>query len=120
MSNDESGRWSSFVVVRPFVSNWSLVIWIWSFLGHWSLVIGHSESPRPFLRPSFDDHFCLGEKLDGVAGLAVKIAEEALAGTAERKKGHRRRDADIDADVPDLSFTAEFAGAGAAAGEQAR
>src|ERR1051325_4739170 len=85
-----------------------------------SLIPLRSEFSRPRLRPSLDDDLFLSEELEGVASLSVQIAEEAFTGAAEREEGHRRRDADVDADVADFGLVLESACVGAARREQRR
>jgi len=73
---------------------------------------------RFLARPALDDDFGFGEKFNGVASLAVEDAEEAFFPSAEREIGHGCGDADIDADIPGRRLIAEFAGGGAAGGEE--
>src|SRR6266850_215331 len=76
------------------------------------------ELARFLARPALDDDFGFGEKLDGVAALAVENSEEAFFPAAEREIGHRGGDTDIDADIPRRGLVAEFAGGGTAGGEE--
>ena len=59
--------------------------------------------------PAFDYDFLVGVELDGVAALAVEIAEEAVLPSAEGEVGHGRGDSDVDADISRRSFVAEAA-----------
>src|SRR5687768_11034302 len=77
------------------------------------------ELPGPFLRPPFDDDFLVHVELDGVLALSVQIAEEASLPAREREEGHRRRRADVDADVADARLVAELPRRGAARREDA-
>src|SRR5215472_10250813 len=67
------------------------------------------ELSRVLFGPALDYHFLICVELDGVAALAVEIAEEAILPSAEGKVGHGRGDADIDADVAGRGFVAETA-----------
>src|SRR4029077_33679 len=89
------------------------------------LDIGESFWMDPFLelagflaRPALDDDFGFGEEFDGVAALAVEDAEETFLPAAEGEIGHRRGDADIDADISRGRFVAEFARGGTTGGEE--
>src|SRR5580693_4456412 len=68
--------------------------------------------------PALDYNFLVGVELDGIAALAVKIAEKAVLPSAEGEVGHGRGDSDVDADVPRGRFVAEAAGSRSARGEQ--
>src|ERR1022692_1926105 len=70
--------------------------------------------------PALYYDFLVGVELDGVAALAVEIAEEAVLPSAEREVGHGRGDSDVDADVAGRSFVAEAARGRPAGGEQRR
>src|SRR5579875_3431369 len=59
--------------------------------------------------PACDDHLALGKEAHGIAALWVQRAEERAFRAAEREVGHRRRDANIDADVAGFRTIAEFA-----------
>src|ERR1039458_9526859 len=59
--------------------------------------------------PAFDDNFLVGVELDGVAALAVEIAEKTILPSAEREVSHGRGDADVDADISRGRFVAEAA-----------
>src|SRR3954454_22519077 len=48
-------------------------------------------------------------EVDGVGAVGVQVAQEAVLPAAEREEGHRRRDADVDADHPGLDVVAEAA-----------
>src|SRR5712664_2553167 len=82
------------------------------------IIRGSLELARFLARPALDDDLGFGEKLDGVAALAVEDSEETLFPSAEREIGHRGGDADIDADIPRGGLVAEFAGGGTAGGEE--
>src|SRR3954453_22057785 len=56
-------------------------------------------------------------EVDGVGAVGVQVAQEAVLPAAEREEGHRRRDADVDADHPGLDFVAEAADGRAVLGE---
>src|SRR5258706_15162984 len=68
--------------------------------------------------PAFNYDLLVGVELDGVAALAVKIAEEAVLPSAEREVSHGRGDADVDADISRGSFVAESACSRSARGEE--
>src|ERR1700693_2561735 len=68
--------------------------------------------------PAFDYDFFVGVELDGVAALAVEVAEEAVFPSAEREVGHGRGDSDVDADVAGGGFVAGEARGRSARGEQ--
>src|ERR1017187_9760537 len=70
--------------------------------------------------PAFDDDFLVGVELDGVAALAVEIAEETILPSAEREVSHRRGDSDVDADVARGRFVAEAARGGPARRKERR
>ena len=70
--------------------------------------------------PAFDDYFLVGIEFDGIAALAVEVAEEAVLPSAEGEVGHGRGDSDVDADVSGGRFVTETAGGGTAGGEQRR
>src|ERR1022692_3119550 len=70
--------------------------------------------------PALYYDFLVGVELDGVAALAVEIAEEAVLPSAEGEVGHRRGDADVDADISRGRFVAEAARGGSARREQRR
>ena len=57
-----------------------------------------SGVPVSHLEPARDCDFAVGVELERIAAVHFQIAEEAVAGPAERKVRHRRRDPDIDAD----------------------
>src|SRR5580698_7106755 len=71
-------------------------------------------------RPAFDYYFLVGVELDGVAALAVEVAEEAVLPSAKRKISHRRGDADVDTDISCWRFVAEATRGRAARCEQRR
>src|SRR3984957_3297125 len=73
-----------------------------------------------FFGPTFDDYFFVGVELDGVAALAVEIAEETVFPSAEGEVGHGRGYADVDSDVAGGSFVTKAAGGSSARGEQRR
>src|SRR5690606_25695602 len=58
----------------------------------------------PVLRPALDHDLRLRVELDAVPRLRVQIAEEAFAPPAEREERHRRRDTDVDPDIPGDGF----------------
>src|ERR1700728_742370 len=68
-----------------------------------------SEFPAVLFGPAFDYYFLVGIKLDGVAALAVEIAEEAVLPSTEGEVGHGSRDSDVDADISRGRFIAEAA-----------
>src|SRR5258708_6848692 len=70
--------------------------------------------------PAFDYDFFVGVELDGVAALAVEIAEEAVLPSAKGEVRHGRGDSDVDADVAGGSFVAEAARGRSAGGEKRR
>src|ERR1700728_205337 len=78
------------------------------------------ELAAVLLCPAFDDYFLIGVKLDGIAALSMQIAEEAVLPSAERKIGHGRGDADVDADVYRRRFVTETSRSRPARGEQRR
>ena len=65
------------------------------------------ELTAPFFWPAFDDHFGLGEELNGVLTLTVQIAEEAFFPTTEGELRHGRCDADIDTNVAGVGLITE-------------
>src|SRR5947208_11131441 len=79
----------------------------------------HSEPASPLLWPALNNDLFLGEELERIAALAMKIAEETLTRAAEGKKRHRRRNSEVDADVAYLGFVPELSCARAARREQA-
>src|SRR5215472_7747058 len=99
-------RWRGFVVIekRPGKS---------ASVGAWCLEFA-SFLPRPAL----DHDFRLGEKLDGIASLSVKNAEETFLPAAEREIRHRRGNTDVNADVARRGLVAEFARGRAARGKK--
>ncbi len=78
----------------------------------------YSEFPAVLFGPAFDYYFLVGIELDGVAALAVEIAEETVLPSAEGEIGHGRGDSDVDADVARGRFVAEAARGGSARREQ--
>src|ERR1700678_3914822 len=70
--------------------------------------------------PAFDYYFLVGVELDGVAALAMKIAEETVLPAAEREIGHGRSDPDVDADISRRRFVTEPARGRPARCEQRR
>src|SRR6476660_9214340 len=82
--------------------------------------VGRLELARMLFDPTFDDHFFVGIKLDGVASLGVHVAEEAAFPSGEGKVGHGGGYADVDADVSGRGFVAESACGGSARGEERR
>src|SRR5258708_277324 len=78
------------------------------------------EFPAVLFGPAFDYYFLVGVELDGIAALAVEIAEEAVLPSAEGEVGHGRGDSDVDADVARGSFVAEAARGRSARSEQRR
>src|SRR6267142_3642052 len=68
-----------------------------------------SEFTRMFFGPAFDDDFLVGVELDGVASLAMHVAEEAVLPSTEGEVGHGCGYADVDADVSGRGFIAESA-----------
>src|SRR5262245_7914004 len=78
------------------------------------------EFPGPFLWPALHHHFGLRKELHRMTSLTVKITEKTLPRAAERKEGHRRSDADINAHITHISLVAELSRAGAVTREQAR
>src|SRR6185503_19770618 len=78
------------------------------------------EGPRPLGGPALDHDLLVGVELDGISSLSVKIAEEAALPSAEGEHRDRRRDAEVEAEVPHLRFVPELAGRSAAPGEEAR
>src|SRR5437879_12079270 len=82
------------------------------------LCCGHGlEFAAVFFGPALDYYLFVGVELDGVAALAVEIAEEAIFPSAEGEVGHGRGYADVDADVAGGSFVAEAACGRTAGGE---
>src|ERR1700691_3733943 len=73
-----------------------------------------------FLRPTFHYYFFVGVELDGVAALAVEIAEEAVLPSAEGEVGHGRGDSNVDANVSRRGFVAEAASGRSAGSEERR
>src|SRR6186997_2361842 len=72
------------------------------------------ELSTPIGWPSLDDDFLLRVKVDGVSTLRMEVAEEAVLPAREREVRHRRRHADVDADVADSRLVAELACRGTA------
>src|ERR1700733_2076747 len=70
--------------------------------------------------PALDYDFLVGIELDGVAALAMEIAEEAVLPSAKWEVGHRRGDTDVDADISRGRFVAEAARGRTARREQRR
>src|ERR1700719_1802352 len=68
--------------------------------------------------PAFNYYFFVGVELDGIAALAVEIAEEAVLPSAKGEVGHGRGDSDVDADVASGRFVTEAARGRSARGEQ--
>src|SRR5258708_7615558 len=66
-----------------------------------------------FFGPAFYYYFFVGVELDGVAALAVEIAEETIFPSAEGEVGHGRGYADVHADVAGGGFVTEAARRGA-------
>ena len=81
-------------------------------------MISPLELARMLFGPAFHYDFFVGVELDGVAALAVEVAEEAVLPSAEGEVGHGRGDSDVDADIAGGRFVAEFAGGGATSGEE--
>ncbi len=77
----------------------------------------NSEFARPLTGPALDDYLFVGEEFDGVAALCVHHAEEAAFPSGEREVRHRRRDADVDADVAGGDGVSELASRGTRSGE---
>src|ERR1700688_2967226 len=84
-----------------------------------SFMVLFLELARMFFGPAFDYDFFVGIELDGVAALAVEVAEEAVLPSAEGEVGHGRGDSDVDADVAAGGFVAEAA-RGRSAGREER
>src|SRR5262245_61233298 len=78
-----------------------------------------SEFAAPLSRPSLDDDFLLGIEVNRIPALRVKIAEETILPTGERKIRHRSSDANVDPDVACTDFVPELAGSGTARREKA-
>src|SRR5260370_23664439 len=76
------------------------------------------EFPAVLFGPAFDYYFLVGVELDGIAALAVEIAEEAVLPSAEGEVGHGCGDPDVDADVSRGRFVAEAARGRSARGEE--
>src|SRR5580658_3452434 len=60
-----------------------------------------------FFRPALNDNLLVSVKLDGVAPLAVEIAEKAVLPSAKRKVSHGRGNPNVNADVTGRRFIAE-------------
>src|SRR5213594_3483156 len=65
---------------------------------------------RPPSWPPRDDDLALREEPDRVAALRVEVSEERVLHPTEREVGHRRRDPDVDADVPRADAVSEVPG----------
>src|SRR5260370_9088586 len=63
-----------------------------------SVFIGLSTGAASVLEPPGNRYLLVRIKLDAVAAVRLEISEEAVLGAAKREIGHRRRDADVDAD----------------------
>src|ERR1700692_706930 len=85
-----------------------------------SFMVLFLELARMFFGPAFDYDFFVGVELDGVAALAVEVAEETVLPSAEGEVGHGRGDSDVDADVAGGRFVAEAARGRSARGEERR
>src|SRR6202166_4661095 len=85
-----------------------------------SFMVLFLELARMFFGPAFDYDFFVGIELDGVAALAVEVAEEAVFPSAEGEVGHGRGDSDVDADVAGGGFVAEAARGRSTRGEERR
>ena len=68
-------------------------------------------------KPPLYDDLLLGEELDGVHALAVKVAEERVLHPAEGEERHRGGGADVHADVAAGDLVPELLGVPAARGE---
>src|SRR5205809_1122645 len=79
-----------------------------------------SELPAPRRRPPLDDDLLLRVEIDRIASLGMEVAKEAVLPPGKREIRHRRRDADVDADVARARFVPELARGGAARREEAR
>src|ERR1700720_4041652 len=77
-----------------------------------------SSDSRPLL-PALHHHPGLGVEAHRVLAGRVQVAEEGALPTGEGEEGHRRGDADVDADHARLDPRAEVPGVAAAAGEDA-
>src|SRR5712671_1678912 len=76
------------------------------------------EFPAVLFGPAFDYDFLVGVELDGIAALAVEVAEKAVLPSAEWEIGHGRGDSDVDTDISRRGFVAEAARSRSAGGEQ--
>jgi hypothetical protein len=72
------------------------------------------ELAAVLFRPALDDNFLIRIKLDGVATLAVEVAEEAVLPTAKRKIGHGGGNSNVDSDIASGRFVAESPRSGTA------
>src|SRR6185312_4592972 len=73
----------------------------------------------PLFRPALNYDLFIGVEIDGVMALGVEVAKEATFPAGEGKVGHRRSDAEVDADVAGGGLVAELARGGAAGCEEA-
>src|SRR5580700_7284240 len=86
----------------------------------------HRRKPIPlelasFLpRPAFHDDLRFRVEFDGVAPLAMQDAKETFFPAAKREIGHRRGDADVDADISCGRLITEAARSGSVGGEERR
>src|SRR5882724_321901 len=93
-------------------------------LGRWDtcsyVTVATLKLPRVILGPALDHDFLFRIELDGVASLGVHNSEKAVFPAAEREVGHRRGDANVDANIARRRFVTEPAGGRAAGREQRR
>src|SRR3954454_23798084 len=80
-------------------------------------VAGFLELPAVLLRPALHDNFFVCIELNGIAALAMKIAEEAIFPSAEWKIGHGGGDSDVDTNIPCRCFITKPPRGGAAGSE---
>src|SRR5437868_1451488 len=75
---------------------------------------------RRRFKPPAQRELLLSIKLHSFGALNVQITKERIVPAGERKPGHRRRDADVDADHACLETARKLAGGIAAAGKDTR
>src|ERR1700691_1993392 len=80
--------------------------------------LNSSELSAVLFGPAFNYYLLVCIELDGVAALAVEIAEEAVLPSTEGEVGHGRGDSDVDTDVAGGSFVTEAARGRSARGKQ--
>src|SRR6185295_2918481 len=82
----------------------------WELGVPWELEGWKLEVDARVSKPSRNRNFLVGVEIERVAAVDLEVAEEAVARAAEGEVGHRRRDADVDADHRRGGPMAEFSG----------